>query len=399
MPRWKPAAVAAAAALTLLACGNPSGGQPSAAPGQGPTDTRAADLRVRLDYLLGEHLLLASKDTGAALGGRADDFTAYGSLLNRNGTDLGDLFGSAFGSSAANRFDQVWSAHNAYFVDYTTGVARQDQAAQGKAVQELTTDYVPEFADLLSGATGLPRDSVTDLLKEHVAGTRQIVDDQAKKDWPAVYADVRRAYAHMRAIGDALAPAIVKKESGKFPGSATARGVDLRVTLDQLLQEHLYLATDATGAALGGRVDEYQAAAKALNDNGADLGSALGGLFGIDAQNQFNQVWSAHDGYFVDYTTAAAKKDGAAQDRAMTNLTTVYVPQLASLLAGATGASQDTLASQVKDHVLTTRDVVDAQAAKDSQGAAAKDRTAAQHMQMIGDPLAAAIVRKLPARF
>ncbi len=395
MPRWKSVTVAAGAALALIACGNPTGGaQSSPAAGQG-----AADLRARLDYLLGEHLILASKATGAALGGRADDFTAYGSLLNRNGTDLGDLIGAAFGSAASNKFNQVWSAHDAYFVDYTTAVAKQDQAGQSRAVQDLTTEYVPEFADLISGATGLPKDSVMDLTRQHVLETRQVVDDQAKRDWPAVYTDVRKAYAHMQTIGDALAPAIVKKQPGKFPGSATGNGVDLRVALDLLLQEHLYLATDATSAALGDRVDEYQAAARALNDNGADLGNAFGSLFGTDTQDQFNQAWSAHNGYFVDYTTGAAKKDRAAQDRAVADLTDTYVPQLSSLLATATGLSKDTLTGLVKQHVLTTKDVVDAQAAKDPVSAAQRDRTAGQHMQMIGDPLAGAIVKRLPARF
>jgi hypothetical protein len=37
--------------------------------------------------------------------------------------------------------------------------------------------------------------------------------------------------------------------------------------------------------------------------------------------------------------------------------------------------------------------------AKSFPSAAKKDRTAAQHMQMIGDPLAAGIVAKLPQKF
>ncbi len=49
--------------------------------------------------------------------------------------------------------------------------------------------------------------------------------------------------------------------------------------------------------------------------------------------------------------------------------------------------------------MLTTKAIVDAQASKDAKAAAAADRLAAQHMQMIGDPLAKAIVAKLPAKF
>ena len=62
--------------------------------------TDAANLRTDLDYLLGEHLILAAKATGAALDGRTDQFEAYGGLLNTNGTDLGAAIGSVYGAEA-----------------------------------------------------------------------------------------------------------------------------------------------------------------------------------------------------------------------------------------------------------------------------------------------------------
>jgi len=55
------------------------------------------------------------------LGGRNDEFAAYGDLLNQNGTDLGAMIGAAYGSDSQSKFNQVWSAHNGFFVDYTTG--------------------------------------------------------------------------------------------------------------------------------------------------------------------------------------------------------------------------------------------------------------------------------------
>jgi hypothetical protein len=49
--------------------------------------------------------------------------------------------------------------------------------------------------------------------------------------------------------------------------------------------------------------------------------------------------------------------------------------------------------------VLTTAAIVDAQGAGDAQAAADADREAAQHMRMLGDPLAEAIVTSQPASF
>jgi hypothetical protein len=180
------------------------------------TDTAAADLRTKLNLALGEHIIFASKATGAALGGRADEFAAYGDLLNANGTDIGAMIGSVLGDAAKDQFNQIWSAHNGFFVDYTTGVAKKDQAMQDQAVKDLTTIYLPQFVDFLAGATDLPKDALTDLVKEHVLTTKAVVDAQAKGNWKAAAAADRMAGQHMEMLGDPLAKAIVAKLPAKF---------------------------------------------------------------------------------------------------------------------------------------------------------------------------------------
>ncbi|HYH92016.1 MAG TPA: hypothetical protein VD763_02565 [Candidatus Saccharimonadales bacterium] len=367
--------------------------------GEVVTDSAAADLRTTLNLKLGEHLILASKATNAALGARNDEFAAYGELLNTNGTDLGEMIGSVYGDDAKDAFNGIWSAHNGFFVDYTTGVATDDEAMQDKAVEDLTTVYVPQFSELIATATGLPAEAVTDLVTEHVVQTKAVVDAQASEDWTAAYDATRTAYAHMQMIGDALAGAIVTQNPDKVAGDPANAGVGLRVALNQLLQEHLYLASSATGAALGGRSDEFAAAGTALNTNGTDVGEAIGSLYGDEAKDQFNQIWSAHNGFFVDYTTGVATKDQAMQDKAVEDLTTVYLPAFTEFLAGATDLPADALSSLIEEHVLTTKAIVDAQAGDDPAAAAAADRMAGQHMQMLGDPLAKAIVAKLADQF
>ena len=371
----------------------------SMAPASGATDSAAADLRTALDLKLGEHIILAFKATGAALQGEEDQFKAYGALLNTNGTDLGAMIGSVYGQDAEDTFDTIWSAHNGFFVDYTTGVATKDTDMQDKAVKDLTEQYVPQFSEFIATATGLPLDAVTSLITDHVLQTKAVVDAQAARDWDTAYDGIRTAYAHMQMIGDALAGAIVAQHPDVVPGDPNTPAVDFRVALNQLLQEHLYLATFATDAALEDRPEETPAALDRLGTNGTDIGGAIGSLFGQDAADQFNQIWSAHNGFFVDYTTGVATDDQAKQDKAVEDLTTMYVPQFASFLAGATGLPEDTLTSLITDHVLTTKAVVDAQAGDDAEAAAAADLLAAQHMQMIGDPLAAAIVAALPESF
>ena len=423
MRTWKPTSLLLAGLVVLAACTSTPGTstEPSAAESMAPESTApesmapespeasedagtavditsdAANLRTDLDYLLGEHLILAAKATGAALDGRTDQFEAYGGLLNTNGTDLGGAIGSVYGAEAEDEWNRIWSAHNGFFVDYTTGVATDDTELADGAVDDLTTIYVPEFSAFLAGATGLPEDAIAGLVTDHVLQTKAVVDAQAAGDWEATYEAIRTAYAHMQMIGDALAPAIA--EGNEIDGEAINAGVDFRVALNQLLQEHLFLASFATDAAIGGRDDDFAAAGAALNTNGTDLGGAIGGLFGQEAEDEWNRIWSAHNGFFVDYTTGVATDDQAVMDKAVEDLTMVYVPEFSAFLAGATGLPEDALAELITEHVLTTAAIVDAQGAGDAQAAADADRTAAQHMRMLGDPLAEAIVSAQPESF
>jgi hypothetical protein len=424
---WKPISMLLVGALALAACGTSSAGNAdsssarasatessapasadaSAMPSASGMDMEmgadadltsdAANLRVDLNYLLGEHLMLAAKATGAALDGRSDQFAAYGNLLNTNGTDLGAAVGSIYGEEAEAEWNRIWSAHNGFFVDYTTGVATDDQAVMDKAVEDLTSIYVPEFSAFLSGATGLPEDAVAELVTEHVLQTKAVVDAQASGDFEAAYEAIRVAYAHMSMIGDALAPAIA--ETNGIDGESITPAVDFRSALNGLLQEHLFLASFATDAAIGGRQDEFGAAGATLNTNGTDLGAAVGSIYGEEAEAEWNRIWSAHNGFFVDYTTGVATDDQAVMDKAVEDLTSIYVPEFSAFLSGATGLPEDAVAELVTEHVLTTATIVDAQGAGDAEAAATADREAAQHMRMLGDPLAEAIVAAQPASF
>ncbi|MGI8999901.1 MAG: hypothetical protein ACR2GO_09370, partial [Candidatus Limnocylindria bacterium] len=105
------------------------------------------------------------------------------------------------------------------------------------------------------------------------------------------------------------------------------------------------------------------------------------------------------NGFFVDYTTGVATDDMAVQDQAVTDLTETYVPEFSAFLAGPTGLPEEALAELITEHVLTTKAIVDAQGSGDAAAAADADRDAAQHMRMLGDPPAEAIVAAQPESF
>jgi hypothetical protein len=174
---------------------------------------------------------------------------------------------------------------------------------------------------------------------------------------------------------------------------------DLRLTLNQLLSEHAVLAAAATGAALGGRTKEFKAAAGALDNNSQDIAKAIGSVYGAAAGEAFLPLWRKHIGFFVDYTTAKAKGSKKGQEKAVNDLVG-YASDFGAFLNSATPAlPKDAVAELVKMHILSLKDVVDAQAMKNQTLAYQKIREASHHMQMIADPLADAIIKQFPDKF
>ena len=182
-------------------------------------------------------------------------------------------------------------------------------------------------------------------------------------------------------------------------GVAPIPAAELRAKLNTLLQEHAYLAAAATNAALGGRQAEFQAAAGAVDANSVDLSKAIGMVYGGGAETAFLALWRKHIGFFVDYATGVATKDKAKQDRAVNDLVG-YTQDFGAFLASANpNLPKAVVADLVKAHVLTLKDVVDAQGKGDQTKAFPALRSAASHMMMIADPLASAIAKQFPDKF
>jgi hypothetical protein len=178
-----------------------------------------------------------------------------------------------------------------------------------------------------------------------------------------------------------------------------AMSSDLRTGLNSLFREHVFLAAAATGAALAGRDGEFKAAAGALDANSIDIAKAIGAIYGAGAEQAFLPLWRKHIGFVVDYTVGVATKDDAKKNKAVTDLVQ-YTQDFGAFLASANpNLPKDVVANLVKDHVLTLKDVIDAQSTGDMNKTFMAIRSAAGHMGMIADPLAAAIVKQFPERF
>jgi hypothetical protein len=221
-------ALAVVAAFGLAACGGgddtrsatpatQTGQTTGAMPAAPSTTTPAADLRVTLDRLLGEHAVLAMVATQKGYDG-APDFEAVAAALDENGVELSQAIGSVYGDEAGQQFldgPALWRDHIGFFVDYTVGLAEKDKAAQQEAVENLA-GYTGAFSGFLAEATGLPQAALQESTMEHVMQLKGQIDAYAAGDYEEAARLFRQAYEHMVMTGDTLADAIVQQNPDEF---------------------------------------------------------------------------------------------------------------------------------------------------------------------------------------
>jgi hypothetical protein len=293
----------------------------------------AVQLRVQLGHALGEHALLVIEAMRRGIIG-GEQFEVVAGSVEENTGEIVAAIEQVYGAAAADEFGEHWRSHIAYLVDYTRAIAEDDADAQALAAQQLD-EYVEHFSHFLSSANPLlPNDVITELIDEHRAQLSQIASF-AEGEFGTGYEALRETYRHMYEIGDGLALAIIGQFPERFPGRDTAfsPAVDVRMTLERLLGEHMYLAAAAMRARLEG-AEDLPAIVEAVGANSAELAGVIGEIYGDPAAAAFDDLWSSHVDHYLAYVDAIAADDASAADAALEALRT-YRAEFGEFLTGA----------------------------------------------------------------
>jgi hypothetical protein len=365
------------------------------------TDTGAATLRANLTHLLTEHVDLAGIAVvqAAESGLDSPQFAAASGALDDNSVDLSDAIGSVYGEAAGKQFLELWRAHIGMFVDYAEGALNDDKKQQEKALADLD-GYREDFGAFLESANpNLTKEAVADELKPHVASLANAIDAVAGSGDNPIVA-LQEAASHMPMTASVLAGAIAQQKPDQFDGTADDGASGLRADLTYLLDGHVYAASIAIVTALGNGADspEYEAATVALNDNTDALSDAIGSVYGMDAGDQFKDLWNAHIGFFVDYTLAKAGGDENAAKKAEADLDGYREDFGAFLESANPNLTKEAVAEALDPHVQSLLTAIDD--AVDGDAKVFTDlRTAASHDVDLANTLAGAIVAQFPEKF
>ena len=198
-------AVGIVVALAGAACSTTEPVGTSSTPASG-AHSAGADTRAVLDQLLGEHVFLAAIATGHALAGRTADFNVAAGSLTDNSRDISDALAGPLGKTSDQVFE-LWNSHIEMVVRYTQAVAGGDDAAAMEEVNNLLA-YAKTFGTVVGDATGLPPDTVEELVVGHITSLKGVIDAQAAGKQKKAASLLRAAYAHMDMIAAPLAGAL-----------------------------------------------------------------------------------------------------------------------------------------------------------------------------------------------
>ncbi|AQQ55632.1 copper amine oxidase (plasmid) [Planococcus lenghuensis] len=368
--------------------------------GQPTVETAAIDLRSDLGHLLSEHGFLAVETMRNGAAGSAD-FEASAMALSANTEDLTAAITSVYGEEAGQAFHDMWSAHIGFFVDYVKATGAGDEAAKQAALDNLA-EYKANFSSFLEDATDerLKAEMLAEGLQVHVNQLIGAFDSYVAGDFEQAYEYERAAIEHLHMVAKGLSVAIVDQFPDEFNHTkADTPAGDLRAHLNHLLSEHAGLATIVMQNGLTGS-EEFEASAMALSANTEDLTAAITSVYGEEAGQAFHDLWSAHIGFFVDYTEATAANDEEARQAALEDLS-MYKENFSNFIAEATNGEveSEAMAKGLQMHIEQLTTALDLYAAEDYEAAFEEIRIAYAHMYGAAEGLSSGIVSQMPEKF
>ena len=188
-------------------------------PGRPVAFSRALDMRVTLDRLLGEHTMLAAFVMRSRLS-NAPDVQAAADALEANSAELASQIEAIYGEDAGNAFGTLWRSHTGHYIDFVDSVATDDAAARETAVTGLR-DYQTAFSEFLAGANPfLSARTLEGMLETHTTHLVDLVDQFDDGSVEDAYATLRMAYAHTEELAAGLAGAIADQFPERFSDTA-----------------------------------------------------------------------------------------------------------------------------------------------------------------------------------
>ncbi|MBO3276323.1 hypothetical protein [Pseudomonas schmalbachii] len=186
-----------------------------------------------------------------------------------------------------------------------------------------------------------------------------------------------------------------------YAATPEAQGAALttRLALRDLWVEHIFWVRNYAVANQLGDKAQADTAAREVVANATSIANSLAPLYGQPAADQLLKLLAGHWGAIKAYSDAAVAKNDAKK-KAATNDLVSNAKEIASFLSGANPyLPNDTLVNLLTAHGGHHVSQIDQLAAKDYAGEAKTWHAMREHILMIADALAGALVKQFPDKF
>lgn len=343
-----------------------------------------ADVRVALDRLLQEQIFLTALGMDAASNARLDELLGVSSAMDQGSIVLAEVLWAIKGQSSAELFLNAWRGQNADLLQYAqgqTGPASTDLSRRGSAIAEQLA-----LGDLSVSL-------IDDLLRTHDQAQLGLADATIGHNQVEVSRRVRSLATSSDDLGRPLAAAIANAVPNQAPAPTAGADVDVRLGLNRLLVEHVYLTGAAVEAAADGRVLDAQARVDAASDSADELGQQLAGVWGPDLGTALAERMRAETASLV------ALASGGSRSLATSDLDRLR-GEIDGLLSAANPLlPRGMLSQQVRPVDQAMLAAADAFVARDFATAYARLREAGRQTQKPADTVALSIVDRFPGRY
>ncbi len=356
------------------------------------TNTPAGNLRVALDQLLGQHAMVLELRMQALASGNTSLYNALTAVMNQNTTELTAAITGIYGKAGGGEFESLWNEHS-YFFKYVNAEVGA-QAAQSKL-----TYYKNEFADFMAKADPqLSAATLSTVLQDHINQITTSFDEYEQGDYAQADQELVKDYNLMFTAGDYLGTGIAAQFPSKFTSSPNTPAGNLQASLDQLLGEHAFILEMRMQALSSHQTAQYNALTAVMAQNTQELTSAIAGIYGPAAGQEFLKLWDEHMYFFTyEQDTLAGNTAGA---QAAQNKLTYYKNEFSQFLAGANpNFSEATLSTVLQDHINQISTSWMEYNQKNYTGSYTELVTAYNLMFTAGHYLATGITAQFPSKF
>ena len=179
---------------------------------------------------------------------------------------------------------------------------------------------------------------------------------------------------------------------------AQSQAADVRTRMDLLLSEQVMIVAKESAAAVN-HSDEYTAYASLLSLNTSDLSALIARAFGNTSGVQFMNLWSAQNGFLVDYAIGVVTHNDDKAKAAIGNLNSSFAPQLTQLISAMSHLPNDPTGQLIVEQLRDDKAFIDDVFAGTFKAYYADLHRAYAHTSRLGDLLAEEIAVDFPDRF